>query len=1083
MDNDLKITLINWVITDNVVRLGKQGESFASNLVIDLSKTRGADNRNAYHLEVNYRDEVNYIPLEYDETSKSAVVPITSNILRKKGTFKAQLIATRTEESKRIVKKSNVFTIISEGSIMAENLPPIEDSAFQAQLRQIENKVAEAISYATHSPIIEDNYWQIWDGEQWQPTDKKATAPILSTVREDGVVKIYATNEDCSELIGEVHDGVDGMNGRDGADGRDGMNGSDGRDGMNGRDGADGRDGIDGKDGKDGHTPELTTYRVNNTLYIKSDGEEIGYVNDGIAPTITSEKQGNFLNFYAVFGDRRVYLGAVRDGQIPQFTTASDCVILQPNEAPYCNIDTVKDETGYNVKLVFHFGIPAGQKGDKGDRGETGERGEPGAPATDEQVQEAVEAYFDNNPIEEAVDSVARESILQMSESITDIEADLDELENNKVGFEDYAKSDKGGVVKALPAYGAYVGSTGILTSSTKTKEQYSSSENATFLCKGTLENVKSDVVRRALTDDTQEEWTEEQQTQARKIIGSYYKTESVDTVFEHTWLGNSDLWEEDEWNEGIYRLPEFFDGTENPVKNNNENIFVINGEEFVTRSNYCVIERDDYYFSISFAEFPYVYVVTNTKQDYNVSVKTRTISVNGVGSEYTGVCIQNVSFGNSYTDEIHYPGYTLIPVQFSKDLAEIDEAKNTYKLNITVNTEGPVQYYDDAGRWHGLRLFNGRLTQCYYNPIAQDGYYYAQYEFLAIDELTGESLFVYVTQRDNNHLDENFMVLFDGYNGALHYTNEHSTIIYLENGTFAEDFNTNTLSSVLLNGFYSNNPGVQNNTYVLNEVTERDTNGGSHVNLEKYFPCGCERKKIQKYNNYGNSYYVDEFWFNYTNEKVDEDGNIVKSIISFVFSQIDYAWKIYNEQSVTMANYIKPTYETVLPVFDIYPEDWQPCQWWGAYNDVYYVKLQDLKQDGRIPENVDLENIEFVIGDTYTLNNFSFEAKLSTYYHSTYTSPGIIVGFDHNEVKDWPNVTLCKNPFNQTGLFMFYWDEKPTYTTQNGLRHMKSKSIPYEAMPKAVKDFGEKIEELENSIGSVDSALQAMIDKAEGAL
>lgn len=580
-----------------------------------------------------------------------------------------------------------------------------------------------------------------------------------------------------------------------------------------------------------------------------------------------------------------------------------------------------------------------------------------------------------------------------------------------------------------------------------------------------------------------EQELTEEQQTQARKNIGSYYKTESVDTVFERTWLGNSDLWEEDEWNEGIYRLPEFFDGTENPVKNNNENIFVINGEEFVTRNNYYMIERDDYYFSISFADFPYVYVVTNTKQDYNVSVKTRIISVNGVGSEYTGVCIQNISFGNTYTDEIHYPGYTLIPVQFSKDLAEIDEAKNIYKLNINVNTEGSVQYYDDTGKWHSLRLFDGKLTQCYYNPNGQDGYYYAQYEFLAVDNLTGESLFVYVKQRDNNHLDENFMVLFDGYNGALHYTNEHLTVIYLENGAFAEDFNANiTLGSVLLNGFYSGNPGVQNNTYVLNEVTETDTNGGSNVNLDKYFPCGCERKKIQKYNNYGNYYYVDEFWFNYTKEKVDEDGNIVKSIISFVYSQIDNTWKIYNEQSVTIASYYNVTEDLFRYGVLASPGDWVKCpsDWWGD-NNVYYAVF----------ENIDFQIIP---GDEYELYNtgrpLTYTARWSDKdrYTEGYDDNNDIAIIGHDRwdslsENQWENITIACNVFGLRGMCVFWWGDEPWYFDPEYLIHKKSKPIPYEAMPKAVKDFGEKIEELENSIGSVDSALQAMIDKAEGAL
>ena len=54
----------------------------------------------------------------------------------------------------------------------------------------------------------------------------------------------------------------------------------------------------------------------------------------------------------------------------------------------------------------------------------------------------------------------------------------------------DYAGTATGGVVKTGAAYGTQMASSGVLTSVTRTYDQYTSGNNAMFIGKATLENV-----------------------------------------------------------------------------------------------------------------------------------------------------------------------------------------------------------------------------------------------------------------------------------------------------------------------------------------------------------------------------------------------------------------------------------------------------------------------------------------------------------------------------------------------------------------------------------------------------------------
>ncbi|MED4061712.1 hypothetical protein [Priestia megaterium] len=76
------------------------------------------------------------------------------------------------------------------------------------------------------------------------------------------------------------------------------------------------------------------------------------------------------------------------------------------------------------------------------------------------------------------------------------------------------------GLVKTSVGYGTDSSSSGELQSRVFDKDIYKTKVDKTFISKGTLENIKSDVVRRALTDDTQAEWSEAEKASARQRLG-----------------------------------------------------------------------------------------------------------------------------------------------------------------------------------------------------------------------------------------------------------------------------------------------------------------------------------------------------------------------------------------------------------------------------------------------------------------------------------------------------------------------------------------------------------------------------------
>lgn len=79
----------------------------------------------------------------------------------------------------------------------------------------------------------------------------------------------------------------------------------------------------------------------------------------------------------------------------------------------------------------------------------------------------------------------------------------LDEATLSEDGFvknTDYASGQTGGVIRVSAGNGSAV-SSGILVGAVRSLDQYGSANVNTFICKGTLENVKTDVTARALVD------------------------------------------------------------------------------------------------------------------------------------------------------------------------------------------------------------------------------------------------------------------------------------------------------------------------------------------------------------------------------------------------------------------------------------------------------------------------------------------------------------------------------------------------------------------------------------------------------
>lgn len=108
---------------------------------------------------------------------------------------------------------------------------------------------------------------------------------------------------------------------------------------------------------------------------------------------------------------------------------------------------------------------------------------------------------------------------------ITKEDIDLSE----HVKFTDYAGQDKAGVIKTSDGLGMAISATGYPLAATATKSEYDSANTTYFIGKGTLENIKNDLVKRAVTENDIA-LTDEEKTAARTWIGAGSQTE-LDTI------------------------------------------------------------------------------------------------------------------------------------------------------------------------------------------------------------------------------------------------------------------------------------------------------------------------------------------------------------------------------------------------------------------------------------------------------------------------------------------------------------------------------------------------------------------------
>lgn len=96
----------------------------------------------------------------------------------------------------------------------------------------------------------------------------------------------------------------------------------------------------------------------------------------------------------------------------------------------------------------------------------------------------------------------------------------------NYVKFSDHATAIKEGTIKLGNGFNALNGTP--MASTLTSYTQYQSAPNAEFIGKGTLENIKEDYVKSALTSLEQDEYSEEEQSNVNALIGSVPKSAFV---------------------------------------------------------------------------------------------------------------------------------------------------------------------------------------------------------------------------------------------------------------------------------------------------------------------------------------------------------------------------------------------------------------------------------------------------------------------------------------------------------------------------------------------------------------------------
>ena len=93
----------------------------------------------------------------------------------------------------------------------------------------------------------------------------------------------------------------------------------------------------------------------------------------------------------------------------------------------------------------------------------------------------------------------------------------------------DYATADEAGVIKISSAFATVLNTTGVLRANALSLTGYNNSSVSTFVSKGTLENIKYDIVKQGITASTIE-LTDDEKTAARAWIGAISDTDYAGT-------------------------------------------------------------------------------------------------------------------------------------------------------------------------------------------------------------------------------------------------------------------------------------------------------------------------------------------------------------------------------------------------------------------------------------------------------------------------------------------------------------------------------------------------------------------------
>ena len=109
-----------------------------------------------------------------------------------------------------------------------------------------------------------------------------------------------------------------------------------------------------------------------------------------------------------------------------------------------------------------------------------------------------------------------------LSGLVKDVLVNGESAVSNGVATIPVSNGSKPGLVNGATTYNSNVSTSGYIRCTINTLAQYNNRDNQAFVGKGTLENIKYDVVKRALSDGKGAAWTVEEQAAARERIGAF---------------------------------------------------------------------------------------------------------------------------------------------------------------------------------------------------------------------------------------------------------------------------------------------------------------------------------------------------------------------------------------------------------------------------------------------------------------------------------------------------------------------------------------------------------------------------------